>query len=142
MTPNKIAGVIALGMLSVWGNGYSAGKVDFGEREFHQQCSVCHGWDGKGDGVYVTTQLLKTKVPDLTTLSKRNGGMFPVQRMYGIIDGTEAVPAHGTREMPIWGPRYRADIEEAFFDVPFDAEAYVRAHILALIEYVSRLQEK
>jgi hypothetical protein len=44
--------------------------------------------------------------------------------------------------MPIWGTKYRADIEKAYFDVPFNSEAYVRAHILALIDYINRLQAK
>ena len=80
--------------------------------------------------------------PNLTTLSKRNKGVFPLQRVYEVIDGTEVLKAHGTREMPIWGTVYRAEVEEAYFDVPFNPEGYVRAHILALIDYISRLQAK
>jgi mono/diheme cytochrome c family protein len=136
------AALLALGVFSVWGNGYAADKVDYGKREFQLHCSVCHGWEGKGDGLYATHGVIKTKVPDLTTLSKKNNGVFPFRRVYEVIDGTEALTAHGTREMPIWGPRYRADIEEAYFDVPFNPEAYVRAHILALIDYINRLQGK
>jgi len=138
MTPNKIAGVIALGMLSVWGNGHAAEKFDVGKHEYESKCAVCHGLEGRGNGAMAA--VLKTKVSNLTYLSKNNNGVFPLQRVYEIVDGTDVLPAHGTREMPIWGQEYRADIEKAYFDVPFDAEAYVRAHILALIEYISRLQ--
>ena len=129
-------------MFSVWGNGYAASELDFGKREFQSHCSVCHGWEGKGDGPYAYAELLKTKMPDLTTLSKRNKGVFPLQRVYEVIDGTDALKAHGTREMPIWGTAYRAEIEEAYFDVPFNPRAYVRLHILALIDYISRMQGK
>ena len=143
MRPTRIAAaLVALGVFSVWGNGYAASELDFGKREFQSHCSVCHGWEGKGDGPYAYAELLKTKMPDLTTLSKRNKGVFPLQRVYEVIDGTEALKAHGTREMPIWGTVYRADIEEAYFDVPFNPRAYVRLHILALIDYISRLQGK
>jgi hypothetical protein len=31
---------------------------------------------------------------------------------------------------------------EYYMDVPYDSEAYVRARILALIDYISRLQVK
>ena len=143
MKPTRIAAaLLALGTIGVWGNGYAAGKVDFGKREFENHCSVCHGWEGKADGPYAYAQLLKTKIPDLTTLSKKNNGVFPFQHVYQVIDGTEDLKAHGTREMPIWGTAYKADIEEAYFDVPFYSEAYVRAHILALIDYINRLQAK
>jgi hypothetical protein len=81
-------------------------------------------------------------MPDLTTLSKRNNGIFPFQRVYEVIDGTETIKAHGTREMPIWGTAYRAEVVKEYFDVPYGPEAYVRSHILALIEYISRLQAK
>jgi len=139
MTPNKIAGAIALGMLSVWGNGHAAEKSDFGKHEYESKCAVCHGLEGRGNGAMAA--VLKTRVSNLTYLSKNNNGVFPFQRVYEIIDGTDVLPAHGTREMPIWGQEYRADyIQKAYFDAPFDAEAYVRAHILALIEYISRLQ--
>ena len=140
MALNKIAAVMTVGVLSVWGNGYAADKVDFGKYEYESKCAVCHGLEGRGNGAMAA--VLKTSVSNLTYLSKNNNGVFPLQRVYEIVDGTDVLPAHGTREMPIWGQEYRADIEKAYFDVPFDAEAYVRAHILALTEYVYRLQAK
>jgi mono/diheme cytochrome c family protein len=127
-------------MFNAWGNGYAADKLDFGKDEFDMYCSVCHGPGGKGDGPYA--ELMKTKIADLTTLSKKNKGVFPFERVYKVIDGREVLKAHGTRQMPIWGPMYRSDTEQGNFDVRFDAEAYVRAHILALTEYVYRLQAK
>jgi len=140
MGPTRIAAaLLALGVFMVWGNGYAADKTDFGKREYERKCAVCHGLKGKGDGPFA---FIGMTVADLTTLSKRNNGVFPVQRLYEIIDGTEILTAHGTRDMPIWGTVYREQLEEAYFDVPFNPEAYVRAHILALIEYISRLQAK
>jgi len=141
MKSTRLATVLlALGLFSAWGCGYAADKVDVGKREYDSNCAVCHGLTGKGDGPYAGLVMLST--PDLTTISKRNKGVFPFQHVYDVIDGTEILKAHGTRDMPIWGTRYRTEIEKAYFDVPFNSEAYVRAHILALIEYISRLQAK
>ena len=140
MRPTRVAAaLLALGMFNAWGNGYAADKLDFGKVEYERKCAVCHGLMGKGDGPFATVGM---SVPDLTTLSKKNNGVFPFERVYEVIDGSEVLKAHGTREMPIWGPMYRSDTQQANFDVRFDAEAYVRAHILALTEYVYRLQAK
>lgn len=67
---------------------------------------------------------------------------MPVERVYSIIDGSATVKAHGTRMMPIWGQRYRLEAAEYSRDLPYDDAAFVRARILALTEYVSRLQAK
>jgi len=42
-------------------------------------------------------------MPDLTSIAKRNGGVFPVDRVMMNIDGRAMPRAHGTSEMPIWG---------------------------------------
>ena len=84
--------------------------------------------------------LLTKDMPDLTTLSKINGGVFPFARAYETIDGRQEVRAHGSRDMPIWGREFSA---LALSLNPFyDAEAFARAKILALTEYVYRLQAK
>lgn len=116
-----------------------AGKVDLGKREFEANCASCHGTNGKGNGPVV--EFLKRSPPDLTTLVKRNGGVFPVSRMYETIEGAN-VPSHGTRDMPVWGADYRIKAGEYYGEVPYDSDAYVRTRILALIEYISRLQER
>ena len=35
-----------------------------------------------------------------------NNGVFPTNAVYETIDGLKTIPAHGTREMPIWGERF------------------------------------
>lgn len=50
--------------------------------------------------------------------------------------------SHGTRDMPIWGQDYRVRAAEYYMDVPYDSELFVRTRILALAEYLSRLQAK
>ena len=66
-------------------------------------CAVCHGKDGKGEGPMAKS--LKVAPQDLTRISMRNGGKFPMARIQRIISGEEPLAAgHGTREMPLWGP--------------------------------------
>ena len=75
-----------------------------GARIFQNNCAPCHGADGRGKGPAAGT--LKATMPDLTTLSQRNGGKFPVAHVRRTITfGTDkVVAAHGSTEMPIWGP--------------------------------------
>jgi mono/diheme cytochrome c family protein len=111
---------------------------DLGKWEYDWHCAVCHGSSGAGEGPY--SGFLNKTIPNLTTLSKRNGAVFPFARVYETIDGSQAILAHGTRDMPIWGPRYK--FEAGDYDSQSDSEAVVRARILALTEYVYRLQAK
>jgi hypothetical protein len=111
-------------------------KTDLGKREFDSKCAVCHGVAGRGDGPYAG--IIDTRIADLGTLARRNGGVFPFARVYELIDGTQGVKAHGTRDMPIWGREYRMQAGEWFGDAPYDPEAFARARSRALTAYVYR----
>jgi mono/diheme cytochrome c family protein len=113
-------------------------RVDFGKREYDSNCAVCHGKAGKGDGPYV--EFLKRSPPDLTQMSRGNGGVFPMQRAYEVIEG--AGTGHGTRDMPVWGRDYSVQAAEYYIDAPYSSEAYVRTRIFALVEYLNRLQSR
>lgn len=118
-------------------------KRDSGKTEYIEHCAVCHGTDGAGSGAYV--EFLKKTPADLTSLSRKNGGVFPFERAFAVIDGREALKAHGERDMPIWGQRYSQETMQAaeyFVDSPYDMEMYVRARILALVDYLNRIQKK
>ena len=78
-----------------------AEDLDIGKSEFQSSCASCHGTDAKGKGP--VSDQLKIPPPDLTMLAKNNNGVFPTNAVYEAIDGLKAIPAHGTREMPIWG---------------------------------------
>lgn len=118
----------------------SADKLDIGKVEYDQSCASCHGLDGKGKGPF--SEAMQLTVPDVTNLSKRNGGVFPVSRVYDVIDGREAVKAHGTRDMPIWGKHYSVSAAPRYDDYAYNPEAAVRGRILSLIDYLYRLQSK
>ena len=72
-----------------------------GEQLYDHYCASCHGADLKGTGP--ASSAMKGTTPDLTTWAKRNGGKFDAQRMANVITGVESIPAHGTKEMPVWG---------------------------------------
>jgi mono/diheme cytochrome c family protein len=122
-------------------------KFDLGKYEYENSCAACHGVDAKGGGPVAST--LKKAPSDLTTLAKRNNGVLPVDRLYAWIDGREVVAGHGARDMPVWGRRYSsesAEVAEYFFDKPrgvsVELDMYVRTRILALIDYLNRMQAK
>lgn len=77
-----------------------ADKNAHGRQLFTQYCASCHGVDGKGGGPVAIS--LKTLVPDLTVIERREG-KFPQQRIQSIIHGETNFAAHGSREMPVWG---------------------------------------
>jgi hypothetical protein len=114
-------------------------QVD-GKSEYQGARANCCGVDGKGKGP-LSTQL--TVMPaDLTVLAKNNNGVFPLSAVYEVIDGraeNKIVIAHGTRDMPIWGDRYRPGPDAAFY--PY-AELSVRTRILAVIDYLNSIQAK
>ena len=127
-------------------NGFAVAadnKVDVGKSEYMNSCSSCHGADGKGGGPLL--DVLKKSPTDLTTLAKKNNGVFPFDRVYATIDGRAMVKGHGDRDMPAWGNRYSVDATKAaeyYMDVPYDMEMYTHSRILALIDYLNRIQAK
>jgi hypothetical protein len=93
-----------------------------------------------------------TKDPaDLTILSKNNNGYFPFSEVYRIIDGTRSVSIHGSRDMPIWGDRYRKEakkyneLAQKFHEITEQSEIneylYARGLILELVTYIMSIQE-
>lgn len=73
---------------------------------FDSYCAVCHGKEGKGNGPAATA--LNKAPADLTRISARNGGTFPEVKVKRYIEGLDEVPAHGTRDMPMWGELFRS----------------------------------
>lgn len=126
-----------------------AENVDIGKAEFQASCASCHGIDGKGKGP-VSGQL-KVEPSDLTVLARNNNGVFPTNAVYETIYGSKTIPAHGTREMPIWGERFNPIVNLPHYVDPSywkmagpeqSPEIVVRARILAVIDYLNRIQQK
>ena len=71
-------------------------------------CASCHGADAHGDGPMAT--VLKTPPPDLTRLAIRNNGSFPRERVMQFVGGggNSLGGSHGSSDMPVWGPIFKA----------------------------------
>src|SRR5580700_11298832 len=63
---------------------------------YRAYCASCHGADAKGHGPAAAA--MKTRVPDLTLLTKNNGGKFPSDGVRNAITGDQAVASHGSRD--------------------------------------------
>jgi len=99
---------------------------------FRAYCAACHGPDAKGGGPAASS--LKTPPPDLTLISRRNGGSFPMVRVQKTISGEGVVTSpHGSREMPIWGP--------IFGQIAWDQDLG-NVRIYNLTKYIESLQQK
>ena len=51
---------------------------------------------------------LKTSPSDLTTIAKRNSGVFPTLHVMEAINGDRPISSHGSQDMPVWGPVFRS----------------------------------
>jgi mono/diheme cytochrome c family protein len=129
----KVAAVkwlIIAAMIFGFSTHASAQRTDVGQTEYQSSCAACHGVNAKGNGP--VSKELKTRPADLTVLAKNNNGVFPYDTVYQMIDGRNTtVGSHGTREMPIWG--YRFGPPQAF---------RFKSRVLAVIDYLKRIQEK
>lgn len=143
MTKNVlVTSALSVALLGLSASVLAQPSTDFGKREYDSNCAACHGPKGKGDGPFVDLMYLGKPLPDLTTLAKRNNGVFPTARVYEIIDGRQEIKGHGPREMPIWGRDYLEKMSDTFAVYPYDPEPIVRVRILALVDYIARLQAK
>jgi mono/diheme cytochrome c family protein len=97
---------------------------------FRSYCASCHGEDAKGHGP--AAQALKIAPPDLTALAKQNKGKFPTEYVNTVIVHGVNTPAHGSADMPVWGPVF----------VGLNDQRMVIVHVSRLSEYLETLQAK
>lgn len=107
-------------------------KPPSGAETFATHCASCHGPQGEGDGPVAAVMVVT--VPNLRTLSQRNGGEFPTEAVASYIDGRDLPDAHGARTMPVWG-----DVFDATSRLVPGAEA-AEARIDRVIGFLRQLQ--
>ncbi len=128
-----LAFLVAAGLLAY---GKSRSKdlpetdVTSGAQMYRAYCASCHGSDGKGSGP--AAPALREAPTDLTQLSRRNGGEFPMFRVSRIIQGDSSVVAHGSRDMPMWGDVFRSIKRD---------ESVVTLRVHNLARYLESLQK-
>jgi mono/diheme cytochrome c family protein len=110
-----------------------------GAQMFKEYCAVCHGPSGKGDGPVATA--LKVPPPDLTTLAQRHDGKFPDDYVSNVLKNGVQNPAHGSGEMPVWGPIF--DTMNRWKTLcPGMDETPVTLRIANLTNYLKSIQKK
>jgi mono/diheme cytochrome c family protein len=112
---NVFADLLLVALFDPWAFGQTTSQKNpplvissmYGRDLFEFYCASCHGRDGKGSGPVVPA--LRIPPPDLTTITRRNSGTFPRARIEAFVtgDGGRLTPAHGSKEMPVWGPIFR-----------------------------------
>ena len=135
-----IPAVLSTVALALGGAAQAQLRAEMGRFEYESNCVACHGAAGRGDGYFAT--YLKLPVPDLTTISQRNGNVFPAERVQRIIDGREDLKGHGARQMPIWGAHYNERATEYFKGTAWDPEVFIRVRTLALVDFVYSIQNR
>ena len=103
-----------------------------GKEMYNTYCAVCHGTDGKGGGPAASA--LKVPPTDLTQLAKNNGGKYPALKVTSAIRGESDHPAHGSKDMPVWG--------SLFLNMSHGHEGEVQQRVANLTKYIESLQAK
>lgn len=103
-----------------------------GEKLFVDNCTACHDYRGTGSSQLIGGQT----APDLTRISARNGGVFPVAHVLSQIDGygRGKVPAE---VMPEFGLLLQGDL------VPIDVDGTLTPTprpLAALLAYLETIQ--
>lgn len=106
-----------------------------GKEMFGQYCAPCHGINGTGNGPAASA--MKAQPTDLTQLAKKHDGKYPANTVAGVLrfgSGGGANPAHGSADMPIWGPLLQS------LDKYHDS--VVQQRISNIVTYIETLQAK
>jgi mono/diheme cytochrome c family protein len=96
---------------------------------FNAYCVSCHGTRAKGDGP--AAMALKKVPADLTTIAKRNGGKFSTADVEGVIMGANVMAAHGSRDMPVWGPVFQSLAPD---------QSFMKLRVSNLVDYIKSIQ--
>ena len=129
------AAIIATGCLllghHIFGQSVDVRVPRDGPSVFKAYCASCHGTDGKGSGPAASA--LKAKPTDLTLIAKSNTGMFPRATIEDVMINGGKWKAHGSKDMPTWGPIFRAVDGN---------DKIVTAQVQNLVTYLESIQAK
>ncbi|MCK0096314.1 cytochrome c [Yoonia sp. F2084L] len=106
-----------------------------GPTMFMENCASCHGADGMGNGP--AARGLAVAPPDLTTITARNGGVFPTNQVMSTIDGLDR-GEHFSAAMPEFGA---GDLGETVIVENEGLGTPVPMKLLLLTEYLQSIQQ-
>jgi len=105
-----------------------------GQQMYREYCAACHGENATGGGPAASACTVTP--PNLTKLAARNGGKFPYDHFYAVMQfGTQlTTPAHGSADMPAWLPLLSS--------LNGEREGLTQQRMHNLARYVASLQAK
>lgn len=110
---------------------------DTGAAIYQENCATCHGLEATGNGPMAPVLLVQPS--DLTTLTARHGGSFPLMRVVMRIDGRDPLVSHGS-DMPVFGEFF-----EGVQDVALKAETgqpiLVSEPVADLVAFLQEIQQ-
>jgi mono/diheme cytochrome c family protein len=109
--------------------------VLIGRGYYREYCRSCHGADGVGNGP--AARALARQPADLTRIAERRKGTFNSVEVAALIDGRIDIPAHGSREMPVWGSVFSKEAGDDSL-----GDEIVRGRLLMLVEYLRSIQRR
>jgi putative copper resistance protein D len=97
---------------------------------FAENCTLCHGPDGKGGGPLAAAKNLTP--PDLTTLAARTHGKFPMDHVSDELRHGGGGKTDGDKTMPVWKKIFAHEC----------GDAYARQAEIELEKFLRVIQEK
>lgn len=107
-----------------------------GKTLYMDHCTACHGPSGRGDGPLAGD--LDRAAPDLTLISQRNGGSFPMARVMSVIDGYSRA-----RDGNVTMPEFGIDLQAGplvLYDSGDGRRTPTPSKLVALAEYLRTIQ--
>lgn len=118
----RLAVVLVLGAVFVWAAPVSSQEpgakpaikrgtapptpADSGPAMYNAYCAACHGVRGEGNGPAAPS--LKVAPTNLRLLAQKNNGKYPAGHVQAVLKFGVEYAAHGSSEMPVWGPTFRS----------------------------------
>ena len=107
-----------------------------GAQVFRDHCATCHGLSARGDGPMAS--ILTMEPPDLALLGRRDGGVFPLDRVVRRIDGRDEVIAHGG-PMPVFGMILGG--ESGVIDAPDGTPVFTTQAVVDIAAWLETIQQ-
>ncbi len=114
----------------------AAADMGRGAELFAGHCAACHGAEARGGGPMA--EILAVAPPDLTGLTARAGGTFPLEQVVRSIDGRTMVLAHGG-PMPLFGMILGG--EPAVIDAADGTPVITKAAVIDIAAWLETIQE-
>lgn len=108
---------------------------DTGAKLFLQNCVICHGPEGRGDGRMASD--LPVPPADLTAISGKNGGSFPKEQVMIAIHGYQGQEVYGL--MPSFAEAVQGPT--VAWTAPDGREIATPKALVSLADYIETLQE-